>query len=288
MVSFLQDRGVRFVYCPGYSDYYSDDLGGHDIGRGIEPVPYDGHALGPWLAKLQPGLAKSIGLAVKTNESRDLGHYNRSIGAFTVAARVVLRTAAARVRGQDLLTNGASLIAQLLEIRLLAEGIPVWTEAPVDELVVQDGRAGRGADGARRHAGHGPVPGRASCCPPVVSPTTPRCPEQPVVVEALEDRPREHDSEPAPDSEQPRDQRDPAGDTLARKLVADDPDARGKIAPPMPWMTRAPISTGSVVARAARSVPTARPPSTTTSVRFFPNMSPSRPAIGVATEAERR
>ncbi len=51
----------------------------------------------------------------------------------------MLRTAAARVRGQDLLTNGASLIAQLLEIAL-AEGIPVWTEAPVDELVVEDGR----------------------------------------------------------------------------------------------------------------------------------------------------
>ena len=45
-------------------------------------MPYDGHALGPWLAKLQPGLAKSVGLAVMTNESRDLGHYNRSIGAF--------------------------------------------------------------------------------------------------------------------------------------------------------------------------------------------------------------
>jgi len=139
MVAFLQDRGVRFVYCPGYSDYYSDAPGGHDTGRGIEPVPYDGHALGPWLDRLQPGLAKSVGLAVKTNESRALGHYNRSIGAFAVAARVVLRTAAARLRGQDLLTNGASLIAQLLEIAL-AEDIPVWTEAPVDELVVEDGR----------------------------------------------------------------------------------------------------------------------------------------------------
>ena len=30
MVSFLQERGVRFVYCPGYSDYYSSAKGGHD------------------------------------------------------------------------------------------------------------------------------------------------------------------------------------------------------------------------------------------------------------------
>ena len=46
MVSFLQRRGVRFVFCRGYSDYYSSAKGGHDIGRGIEPVPFDGRVLG--------------------------------------------------------------------------------------------------------------------------------------------------------------------------------------------------------------------------------------------------
>ena len=118
MVSFLQERGVRFVYCPGYSDYYSSAKGGHDIGRGIEPVPFDGRVLGEWLEKLQPGLAKSLGLAVMTNEARSLSHYNRSIRAFAVSARVVLRTYAARLRRQALLTNGASLIAQMLQIAI--------------------------------------------------------------------------------------------------------------------------------------------------------------------------
>src|SRR5437879_2614080 len=92
MISFLQERGVRFTYCPGYSDYYSSAKGGHDHGRGIEPVPFDGRVLGEWLEKLQPGLAQSLGLAVKTNEARSLSHYNRIIGAFAVSARVVLRT----------------------------------------------------------------------------------------------------------------------------------------------------------------------------------------------------
>ena len=98
MVTFLQERGVRFVYCPGYSDYYSSAKGGHDNGRGIEPVPFDGRVLGEWLAKLQPGLAKSLGLAVMTNEARSLSHYNRSVRAFAISARVVLRTYAARLR----------------------------------------------------------------------------------------------------------------------------------------------------------------------------------------------
>jgi 3-oxosteroid 1-dehydrogenase len=138
MVSFLQRRGVRFEHCAGYSDYYSNMKGGHDIGRGIEPVPFDGRALGDWLPKLQPGLAQSLGLSVKTNEARSLSHYNRSVRAFTTSARVVIRTYAARARGQALLTNGASLIAQMLQIAL-ADQTPIWTEAPLDDLVVEDG-----------------------------------------------------------------------------------------------------------------------------------------------------
>lgn len=139
MISFLQARGVRFVHCPGYSDYYSNAKGGHDVGRGVEPVPFDGRVLGDWLERLQPGLAKSLGLAVMTNEARSLSHYNRSVSAFAVSVRVVLRTYTARLRRQDLLTNGASLIAQMLHIAT-SRGIPIWTEAPLEELIVEDGR----------------------------------------------------------------------------------------------------------------------------------------------------
>jgi 3-oxosteroid 1-dehydrogenase len=139
MLGFLRREGVRLVTCPGYSDYYSNAVGGSDHGRAVEPEPWDGHALGEWNDRLQPGLAKSVGLAVMTNESRTLGHYNRSVGAFLTAARVVLRTGAAKVRRQDLLTNGASLVGQLLQVAL-AKGVDLWTEAPLEDLVVVDGR----------------------------------------------------------------------------------------------------------------------------------------------------
>jgi 3-oxosteroid 1-dehydrogenase len=139
MVAFLQALGVGFVHCLGYSDYYSDATGGCDEGRAIEPVPFDGRVLGEWLDKVQPGLAQSLGLAVMTNEARALSNYNRSLGAFATSARVALRTFTARARGRALLTNGASLIGQMLAIAI-AEGIPVWTEAPLDDLLVEDGR----------------------------------------------------------------------------------------------------------------------------------------------------
>ncbi|HEX3796909.1 MAG TPA: FAD-dependent oxidoreductase [Acidimicrobiales bacterium] len=139
MVDFLIGLGIRLVYCRGYSDYYSSAKGGHDVGRGIEPVPYNGRKLGPWLEKLQPGLAQSLGLSVMTNEARSLSNYNRSLRAFAISARVVMRTAAARIRRQALLTNGASLIAQALKVAL-ERGVSVWTEAPLEDLIVEDGR----------------------------------------------------------------------------------------------------------------------------------------------------
>ena len=139
MIRLLQARGLCFTYCRGYSDYYSNAKGGHDLGRGIEPVPFDARALGTWQEKLQPGLAQSIGLAVRTNEARSLAHYNRSIRAFAVSARVVLRTYAAKLRREVLLTNGASLIAQMVQVAL-SQGVPLWTEAPLEDLVVEDGR----------------------------------------------------------------------------------------------------------------------------------------------------
>jgi 3-oxosteroid 1-dehydrogenase len=139
MISFLQEQGVGFVHCLGYSDYYSNAKGGRDEGRAVEPTPFDASVLGPWHDKLQPGLAQSLGLSVMTNEARALSHYNRSLGAFAISARVVLRTFAARARRQTLLTNGASLIGQMLAIAL-ERGIPVWTDAPLEELIVEDDR----------------------------------------------------------------------------------------------------------------------------------------------------
>src|SRR5262249_55348601 len=66
------------------------------------------------------------------------------------------------------------------------------------------------------------------------------------------------------------------------------PNASGKIAPPRPWIVRATIITASEWVTAASSEPAARPTSVTTKTGFFPYMSPSRPAIGVTTEAARR
>jgi 3-oxosteroid 1-dehydrogenase len=129
MVSFLTDRGVRFVHCPGYSDYYSNAKGGSDEGRGIEPVPFDGKVLGDWLGKLQPGLAQSLGLAVMTNEARSLSHYNRSVGAFATSARVAVRTPVTRPSSTTRSSSGASVHTGMFRRRAICSNCAM-SDAP--------------------------------------------------------------------------------------------------------------------------------------------------------------
>jgi 3-oxosteroid 1-dehydrogenase len=142
MITFLMRKGVRFVRCPGWSDYYPNHKGGNEAGRAIEGVPYDAAALGSWSDKVQPSMAKSYGgFVLKTNELRAVQYFNRSPKAFAVAAGVFARTRAARLRHREMLTNGASLIAQILKALIdLRSEPPIWTDAAMEDLIVENGR----------------------------------------------------------------------------------------------------------------------------------------------------
>lgn len=139
MVRLLEDKGVRFSRCEGYSDYYSNNDGGNAIGRSIEPRPFDGLRLGPWLPKIQPGMGKGLGLAVRTNELRDVQYFNRSVRSLFIAARVQMRTWKAKVTKRPSLTNGTALIAELVNVCVDA-GVELWTNSSFDSLIVEDGR----------------------------------------------------------------------------------------------------------------------------------------------------
>jgi 3-oxosteroid 1-dehydrogenase len=142
MINFLMRKGVRLVRCPGWSDYYPNHKGGNEAGRAIEGIPYDAAALGDWSDKVQPSMAKSYGgFVLKTNELRAVQYFNRSPRALAVATRVFARSRAAKLRRQDLLTNGASLIGQMLKALIDLRGEPpIWTEAAMEDLIVDGGR----------------------------------------------------------------------------------------------------------------------------------------------------
>jgi 3-oxosteroid 1-dehydrogenase len=139
MISFMQRQGVKLVRCEGFSDYYDNRQGGSARGRSVEGIPWDGRQLGEWQSRIQPGMARAIGLAVKTNEMRSLPAFLRSRQAFATSARVLIRSYVGQLRGQDLFTNGMSLIGQLAKVALDV-GIPIWTNTGVQELIIEEGR----------------------------------------------------------------------------------------------------------------------------------------------------
>jgi 3-oxosteroid 1-dehydrogenase len=142
MLTFLLRKGIRLVRCPGWSDYYPNHKGGNAAGRGVEGIPFDAAELGNWSDKVQPAMARNFGFVVLTNELRSVQYFNRAPRAFAVALRVFARTMAARIRRREVLTNGASLIAQMLKALInLGDGEPpLWTNAAMEDLIVEDGR----------------------------------------------------------------------------------------------------------------------------------------------------
>jgi 3-oxosteroid 1-dehydrogenase len=142
MIDFLTRKGVRLVRCPGYTDYYPNHKGGNAAGRSVEGIPYDAAPLGDWSDKVQT-MDKNWnrGFVVKTNELRSVGYFNRSPRAFVVAMRVFARTWAARLRRRNILTNGASVIGQMLSVLIESRGEPpIWTDTAMGDLIVEDGR----------------------------------------------------------------------------------------------------------------------------------------------------
>jgi 3-oxosteroid 1-dehydrogenase len=142
MINFLIRKGVRLIRCAGWSDYYPNHKGGNEAGRAVEGIPFDADELGAWRDKVQPSLAKNYGYVVLTNELRSVQYFNRAPRAFAVATKVFARTNAAKIARRQILTNGASLIGQMLKVLIsLSDGQPpLWINAALDDLVVEDGR----------------------------------------------------------------------------------------------------------------------------------------------------
>jgi len=159
MVRFLQDEGLSFVRCDGYSDYYAGVRGiegGKARGRSIEATIFDGRELGPWLASLPTGL---VAIVVRTGEVAHLQLVRRSWTGAKVAGRVAARTVGGRLKGQTLLSNGAALIGQTLRAAIRRQ-VGIWTDTAISDLVVEDGRvvgvvAERRGRSARIRANHG-------------------------------------------------------------------------------------------------------------------------------------
>ncbi|MFF5282832.1 FAD-dependent oxidoreductase [Streptomyces sp. NPDC012756] len=141
MVREFHDRtAVRFVYTPGYSDYYPERLGGYPQGRSVEPQVFDFKKLGPeQRATMRRAGLPTYGLTITSKDFRQLNMVGRTWSGRRTALKVGAQAVKARLSGQELLSLGEALIARMRH-SLDALGADLWLSAPLTGLVEEDGR----------------------------------------------------------------------------------------------------------------------------------------------------
>ncbi|MET0382716.1 MAG: FAD-dependent oxidoreductase [Burkholderiaceae bacterium] len=144
MIDFLESHSdARFLCREDFPDHRPELPGASQGGRTIVAAPYDGKRLGESIRLLRPPMASQtfLGMMYTPQEVRILQTATRSLRSFGHVARRLVRHAWETARhGRALwLTNGNALAARLLRTTLEL-GIPVWTGAPMQRLLVERGR----------------------------------------------------------------------------------------------------------------------------------------------------
>jgi 3-oxosteroid 1-dehydrogenase len=127
-------------------DYRQDHPGAAKGGRALEPLPFDGRALGADFTRLAwpiPELMLLGGLMVTRGEAIELMRADRSARALALGARLLTRYLRDRLgyaRGTRLVLGNA-LVARLLKA-LRDRGVPVLTGVRTHTLVTAGGRVG--------------------------------------------------------------------------------------------------------------------------------------------------
>jgi succinate dehydrogenase/fumarate reductase flavoprotein subunit len=155
---FETETKLQFDLGPTFADYHPDAPGGVDGGRSIVARPFDGRALGPEIRRLRPPLSEITFLGMMIGSGKELLHFFNvlrspvSAGYVAVLFAKFLRDMLFHGRPMRLM-NGNALVGRLAK-SAFDKGVPIWTDAPVRELIRD--AAGR-VTGARVHAAEGPV-----------------------------------------------------------------------------------------------------------------------------------
>jgi 3-oxosteroid 1-dehydrogenase len=137
MVRFLDQQGMKFLHAH-WPDYYDSRPGGIAAGRSLCAPLFDVNELGAWKDKLA-GFHLTTALPL---ESRDAVHMFTAKstwrGKLTVA-KLIWNVIRKKLAGKELRGSGNALIGRLFQIAL-RKNIPIWTNSPVKDFLVENGR----------------------------------------------------------------------------------------------------------------------------------------------------
>ncbi|MCY3640497.1 MAG: FAD-dependent oxidoreductase, partial [Gammaproteobacteria bacterium] len=124
----------------GFPDYRPHSPGAATEDRSVEPRVFAGRRLGRHLRELRSrGPIAPAGIVGTMAELRQLASARANPGQLLKAWRTLPRNLWNRVAGRRHLTNGAALVARL-RYSLLERQVPLWLNAGLSELLVEDGR----------------------------------------------------------------------------------------------------------------------------------------------------
>lgn len=138
----LRHSPVDFTPVPAYMDYYARQPGYKTGGRSMDPGEFDRRLLGGEAAHMRDDYATPLPFSITVHEMLRLG--SKDARAVALGAKLLLRywlDLPARLRGEPdrRMTLGSGLVGQL-RYGLLQRDIPLWLNAPLRELCLENGR----------------------------------------------------------------------------------------------------------------------------------------------------
>ncbi|WP_424214293.1 FAD-dependent oxidoreductase [Streptomyces sp. BI20] len=134
VAEFHERTDVRFVYTPGYSDYFPEEPGGMAQGRSIEPEIVDLRRLGPLARDLRRAGLPTYGLTMTSHDFRFLNMVARTWAGKRTSVKVGARAVGALLTGRRLLSLGEALVARM-RLSLHRLGGELWLSTPLTGLV---------------------------------------------------------------------------------------------------------------------------------------------------------
>jgi 3-oxosteroid 1-dehydrogenase len=134
-VKTAEKYGMVFARSTDYPDYYPE-LPGGKIGRAIEVKPLNAKVIGDWWKTV----SAPAGMPIKTDDVWLLGRAWSTPAGFVRGAKFVFRALGGVARGQRLVGIGAGLSTSFLRAIVINHKVPLWLNAPLEDLIVEDDR----------------------------------------------------------------------------------------------------------------------------------------------------
>ena len=138
MIRFLEGKGMKFEHAH-WPDYYDTFPGGLAAGRSLAAPLFDVNELGEWGPKLAHHPLTSM-MPISSPESVDMFTASKTLKGKLLMAKVAYRALVLnKLLGKKLRGAGNALQGRLYQI-VLRQKIPIWTETPVQDFIVENNR----------------------------------------------------------------------------------------------------------------------------------------------------